>query len=89
MIKFYFPVNEKSQEYCEWIAEEMQNIFKISKEEAVGRINAFWSRNVLTDDDDIVYHETAEFWAYQIYSKDRFWWNMNKEDITPRDYKKK
>ncbi|MCQ4087346.1 hypothetical protein [Saccharibacillus sp. JS10] len=85
-IRLVFPANEKAKDYCLWIAEVMQSEFGISKKEAVDRINSFWRRNDLTDDDNIMYHEGPDFWAYQIYCKDTFWWNMKKEELTPRKY---
>lgn len=82
-----FPVSAKAQSYCEDIAEEMQNHFGISEKEAVDRINDFWSRNDLTDDRDIMYHESPEFWAYHMYSDNQRWWTISKEEIIPRKYK--
>lgn len=82
-----FPVSAKAQVFCEDIAEEMQNHFGISEKEAVDRINSFWSRNDLTDDLDIVYHESTEFWAYEMYSDNQRWWTISKEEIIPRKYK--
>ena len=69
------------------IAEEMQKHFEISEKEAVDRINDFWSRKDLTDDTSLIYHETPEFWAYEMYSANRSWWKVSKEEIIPRSYK--
>ncbi len=86
-IELTFLVNSKAQWYCEAIVKEMQNHFGISEKEAVDRINDFWSHNDLTDDMDIMYHESPEFWAYQMYSDDQYWWRISKEEIIPRKYK--
>lgn len=86
-IELTFLVNSKAQWYCEAIVKEMQNHFGISEKEAVDRINDFWSHKDLTDDTSLMYNETPEFWAYEMYSSNRSWWKISKEEIIPRKYK--
>ena len=64
--------------FCREIAEAMMTAYGISREEATARINRAWSE---PDDSgrtprvwivglDIVYHESAEHWAADIYGGD-------------------
>ncbi|WP_422661274.1 ribonuclease toxin immunity protein CdiI [Paenibacillus sp. EC2-1] len=87
-IVFNFNTNEYSYTYCLSIVEDMQRYLGISKQEAVDRINSFWKDVDLTGDEDLIFHENPTYWAYQIFSDDSAWWNMKKEDITPRKYTK-
>lgn len=74
-IKFNFSVDQQAQKFCEKIANEMCRLFNISMNEAVIRINAHWQEQVITGEDDIVYHEDETFWANQIYFDESYsWW---------------
>lgn len=84
-IKFNFNIEEDSYYYYLLIVEDMQRYFGISKQEAVDRVNSYWGGLDRTDQD---FREKPDYWAYQIYSEDERWWNMKKENITPRKYSK-
>lgn len=85
MNDFEFGTNEKAAAFCAAIAAEMTRLFGISRGEAVGRINAHWKDQPMLDDQDMVYHETEEFWARQIYFEDEpRWWQI--PDPRPRRY---
>jgi hypothetical protein len=49
--------------------------FNISLEEAVGRMNRLWSTTEEIVGDNIIYHETIDYWAFTIYyGKPSRWW---------------
>ena len=84
-MKFEFETDAKSQAFCESIAGEMVRLFGISIEEAAGRISREW-RNQPIIGDDIVYHETEDYWARNIYfGKDSGWWK-SPPGLKPRPY---
>lgn len=70
--------------FCREVAEEMVRAYGISEDEAVARINRQWSDpgedgvtpRIWIVGLDIVYHETAEFWAGLIYyGGEGRWWD--------------
>lgn len=69
--------------FCREIADQMRARFGITAAEAVARINQRWSEpggsgrtpRVWIVGLDVAYHETAEFWARDIYyGPDSRWW---------------
>jgi hypothetical protein len=69
--------------FCRRVAEEMARAYRIPRAEAVARINRQWSHpdgagrvpRVWIVGLDLVYHETADHWAGDIYyGHDSFWW---------------
>jgi hypothetical protein len=86
MPEFIFETDAKGYAFCREIAVEMVKFFKISDEEAVGRINRQWKNAPFTKTEDIAYHETAEYWAKAIYfGKDSYWWK-GEENLKPIPY---
>jgi hypothetical protein len=84
MSKFIFQGSEKAIEYCHEIAIVMQSEFNINEDEAISRINSKWSDFVLGDE-DMIFHESPEFWAYDIYyGANSKWWLCNKEELHKR-----
>lgn len=74
--RWQFPTDTELDAYCREIAGELVARFGISEEEAVGRINRDWRpRHCLGPHVYLVYHETPEYWATEIYyGKDSYWW---------------
>jgi hypothetical protein len=68
--------------FCRQIADEIATRFGIPAAEAVARINRHWSATLAGDGprvwivgQDLVYHETPEFWAHDIYyGPNSGWW---------------
>lgn len=91
MINFQFEYNKKGYEFCLEIADKMVELFNITYEEAVDRINSQWHDIPLIDDDDIVYHDDAEQWANVIYYReDSGWYDPElKEKLHPKVYNAK
>lgn len=76
--------------FCRQVAAEMAALFGVALEEAVARVNRHWSRPVNNGREprlwiigaDIVYHETADYWAQRIYyGPDSRWW-IRRTDLT-------
>lgn len=83
---FQFETDNKGELFCREIANEMISIFKISIEEAVGRINREWVNVRLVGDQHVLYHEPADFYAKDIYyGHDSKWWKDEKK-AKPKPY---
>jgi hypothetical protein len=83
---FEFKTDAKGERFCREIANEMVSIFKISIEEAIGRINREWVNVCLIGEQHVLYHETAVFYAKDIYyGHDSKWWK-NEERAKPQSY---
>ncbi len=62
----------------------MTELFGISNDEAVGRINARWKGLSFTGDKDLIYHEDPDFWARDIYwGASSEWWQKEEKDLKP------
>lgn len=84
-MNFLFETDADTQIFCEEIAREMVRRFNISAIEAVGRINKHWTGQALLGKNDVVFHETEEYWAQQIYFEPfPNWWTI--PNPKPRAY---
>jgi len=73
--EFDFATNDEFLAFAREIAERMQVIFAISREEAQQRISRQWRGRVFNDPYDVVYHEDADYWAKTIYyGPEVHWW---------------
>lgn len=83
---FEFETDAESQEFCEQIAADMVRRFGISLDEAVGRINRRWAGVPALGAESLLYHESVDHWANDIYyGHDSFWWN-SPPDLKPQEY---
>jgi hypothetical protein len=82
--KFEFQATGDSLELCEAIVDRMVELFGISVDEALGRVNRVW-RGRQFEDLDIICHETADSWANSIYFGRDDWW-LKPADLKPRPY---
>ena len=82
---FIFHTDDRSATFCEEIARQMVDLFGITHEEAIGRINRDWAGlNIVGP--DVIYHEDETYWAKTIYyGKDSHWW-LNPANLKPRPY---
>ncbi|MFM1652555.1 hypothetical protein ACI7RC_10705 [Brevibacillus sp. B_LB10_24] len=79
--------DKQGEEFLIDIKNKMIELFNITEEEAVGRINRMWSGKKLIGDEQIVYHEDDTYWAKTIYyGKSSFWWLKEGEEIKPIPY---
>ena len=86
MNKFTFQTDVKGERFCQEIANEMVALFKISIEEAIGRINRQWENVRLVGEHHVIYHETQDFHAKDIYfGHDSKWWK-NEDQAKPQPY---
>ncbi len=86
MNHYSFQVNEQSRLFCDEIVSKMIQLFDISESEAMGRINRQWKGDDFLDEYDIRYHETAGYWAKDMYyGWDSFWWT-HPPNLKPTPY---
>jgi len=82
---FDFDTDKESQIFCESIAREMVRVFNISLDEAIGRISREWMKKPIIGD-DVIYHETENYWAKNIYfGKSSEWW-LSPPNLRPKPY---
>lgn len=67
MVTFDFNTDEESRQFCDTIAEQMAAQYRISKDDAIKRINRLWAGNDFLGEDDR-YHWLASFWVKHIFS---------------------
>ncbi len=69
------------ESYCEEIVKEMMRLFSLEAPEAIKRIEARWKHlESIGGDEELIYHETEEHWANDIYyGHDSFWWLPNEK----------
>lgn len=68
-------------------AEVMVNTFGISADEAAGRIARQFKHVDLTNDNAMIGHEDAEFWARVVYYGPSVqWWRVPEETLTPQPW---
>lgn len=86
MAELTVPASPKARKFVEEIVEQMLFLFPITREEAIGRINETWQHVSYLGDDDVIFHETAVYWAKTIYyGKESMWW-LGEEGLPPRPY---
>jgi len=86
MNTFIFETDDQATAFCEEIVRQMVEIFGITREESIGRINREWQGLKLVSPDDVIYHEDEIYWAKTIYyGKGSNWW-LNSANLKPRPY---
>jgi hypothetical protein len=86
MNAFIFEMDDQSSAFCKEIAQQMVELFGITHEEAIGRINRDWGGLKIVGNVDVIYHEDETYWAKTIYyGKDSNWW-LNPVSLKPRPY---
>lgn len=75
--------DKRGLKFCTKIASIMMQEFGISKEEAFARVNWNWAHSGGIVGRDIAYHESEQYWAYNMYyGKDSTWW-VSTEGLKP------
>ncbi|MCW1925666.1 hypothetical protein OKA05_24115 [Luteolibacter arcticus] len=85
-MKYTFTTDDQSTAFFDEISGEMIALFNISQDDAVGRINRQWKGQSFVGPDDLIYHETAVFWAKTLYYGVRVKWWLNPPGLAPRPY---
>ncbi|PJJ02456.1 hypothetical protein BX264_2801 [Streptomyces sp. 2333.5] len=67
MAKYLMSVTQDVEDYLDEIADEMVGLSGISMAEAVARINYEWGNQSFKEEDDLIFHELPEHWAYVLY----------------------
>jgi hypothetical protein len=83
--QFAFPTSAQAQDYCDRIVDEMVSLFGITAAEALGRINEKWG-GLAFSSDDTLFHETIDFWAYDIYFGHNSRWWEGTQGLKPVEY---
>ena len=74
-MRLRMQTSSHAREFIGRIVDQMVDRFGISRDEAVARVNDAWGHLDHIGDDDLIFHETAEYWARTIYyGKDSHWW---------------
>lgn len=84
-MSFRFTTGERGERYVREIADAMSRLFQISIAEAEGRINAAWDGLVM-EEDDLIFHETPDHWAHDLYYGHNSKWWLNPPDLKPLPY---
>ncbi len=84
--QFDFPHDDYFAAFGAKIVNEMMDRFGIGVSEAAGRINEHWIGQNLVGEDLVLYHETPEYWAQQIYYQLGSHWWLEGEKLKPRQY---
>ena len=86
MLQFEFETDDKSRTFIEDIVKEMMDLFSITRDEAVGRMNRLWRGQSFGGPEEVIFHEDEEYWAKTIYyGKESLWWK-NPPDLKPLPY---
>ncbi len=81
-IDFEFKMTEDSRQLCENIVDEMTQLFNITTEEAIEKINELWGEQDFADSSDERFHEDAAYWAKTIYyGPDFIWWDNEPDEL--------
>jgi len=90
MRKYDCNFDDYGLEFLNSITNKMIELFGITEDEAVGRINRRFSGQDFFDPErpekeiNIAYHEDEYYWANTLYyGKDSFWWIRKGEKIAP------
>ncbi|MFD0959883.1 hypothetical protein [Paenibacillus chungangensis] len=87
--KYSFTLTSESEQYCDMIVEEMERLFRISKKEAIGRVNQKWSACNFNDE-SLLFHMLPEEWANEIYyGSNSMWWKKDKQLLRPMPFREK
>jgi hypothetical protein len=75
-------------DYFEEVVREMLLLFPITRSEAVGRLNRFWSGQDFSEELDVnlLRHEEPDYWAKTVYyGRDVPWWK-GEDGLEPEPY---
>ena len=86
MGKFPCAIDTQAETFCLRIARRMKTFFEISEDEAIGRVNEFFSNTKIGGPAEIAYHRVAEDWAKLIYYEEGTWYWVDKwmKEHTPK-----
>ena len=75
MSRYNFTTDALAEEFMDEIAVRMVELFGITEDEAIERINEHWRGQSIAGEDDMIYHEDEDFWAKTIYyGPNKMWW---------------
>ena len=72
--EYQFGVNDEAESFCDQIVGRVVQLFGITEDEAVGRMNRQW-RGLDFEKEDLRYHQLPDDWAGDLYyGADSYWW---------------
>jgi hypothetical protein len=77
MTAFEFSASLDVRAYCEEILDAIVQLFAVSRDEALIRMNRHWRDQTMTSEDDLLSlrRELPDYWARRIYhGPDAKWW---------------
>ncbi|TJY42403.1 hypothetical protein E5161_10445 [Cohnella pontilimi] len=88
MNRFSMKLDSDGEEFFARVVDKLIELFEITKEEAVGRINRYWGKTDFTGEEYLtISHGGEEYWAKTLYyGKDSEWWIREGENIDPTPY---
>ena len=74
--EYEFATDRDAEKYLDSIVEAMMRGFGLQRDEAIAHINSLWRQiDHVSGPEDLMYHETPEYWANQFYlGRDSYWW---------------
>ena len=86
MSRFAFLTDGKSAAFCDEIVAKMVELFRISENEAVGRLNREFQDMEFVGEEHVFYHEDDEYWANRVYWGHGSKWWLNPPGLQPVPY---
>jgi hypothetical protein len=65
--EFIMPASPETTEFLDAIVDEMVSEFKVTRAEAIARINEQWCGQDLSGEDCLILHEEESYWAFVVY----------------------
>jgi hypothetical protein len=85
-MNFKFETDAESRAFVEEVVSKIVELFGVSLEEALGRVNRHWKGLRLVGPDLMIYHESPQALAKFIYyGPDVSWWK-GEEGLKPLPY---
>jgi hypothetical protein len=88
MNRFTIKLDSEGEEFFNEVVDKLIELFEITEEEAIGRINRYWGKTDFTGKEYlIISHDGEEEWAKTLYyGKESHWWLRKGEKIEPIPY---
>jgi hypothetical protein len=76
MNRFTIKFDSEGEEFFNEVVDQLIELFEITEEEAIGRINSYWGKTDFKGKEYlIISHDGEEEWAKTLYyGKESHWW---------------
>ena len=88
MIDIEVTGTQVALDYFERIVHQLQTLFRITRDEAAGRLNRFWEGQDFSGEMDVnlLRHESPTYWAKTIYYGPEARWWKGEDGLQPQPY---